>query len=779
MHASRQTMVFALAAMLAGGWSCGAREETPMGSHAQMIGESPAALRRVADLRTRFVLKVTTPPAAPFAVSPQMQVSAEPRAALRAGAASGFEVSGDRVQPVMPIEARQGVTRTATASLPVHAADPVRLEDDTSHVAVSFALRGASHVGLTTAQGIALYPGALAGEDVLHRVHPEGTEDYVVFERRPEKEEIAYDVDVSHAAGLRLVSNTLEFLDDAGAPRLRVAPPYVVDVAGARSEGLLTVEGCSFDVSPAAPWGRPVTSPGASQCGVRVSWSAVVYPAMLDPGWTATGSLVAAREDHSATLLDATTVLLAGGIGGSLGGVLSSAELYDATAGTFAATGSMTTARYDHTATLLSSGNVLVAGGISADYHTGLSGAEIYDPTAGTFTVTGSMATPRRYHTATLLGSDNVLIAGGASACGYTCTSLSSAELYDPMAGTFAATGSLVTARDGQTATLLGSGEVLLVGGESSGGGIWLSELYDPVAGTFAATGMTTAQRLEHTATLLGSGQVLVAGGAGGVASLTAELYDPSAGTFATTGSLLTGRAGPTATLLGTGEVLIAGGGAEVCDAGICTGVVLSTAELYDPSAGGFTATASMTTVRQAYTATLLGAGEVLVAGGLSGSGDFLATAELYCTATPITTCPAGYDCGAIANGCGGKVSCGTCSGGQLCAAHKCVAGGRDAGSDSGAGGKDSGVDARDSGTDAMDSGLFSKDSGAAGADSGPAADGGNPLPGQPVGCSCHAAQRHDVPSLVVFGLGALVVGMRRIRGRDGLGVYGSQRRRP
>jgi hypothetical protein len=57
---------------------------------------------------------------------------------------------------------------------------------------------------------------ALPGADVLHRVHPEGTEDYVVFEERPATEEIVYDVDVAHVAGLRLVSDTVEFLDKGG-----------------------------------------------------------------------------------------------------------------------------------------------------------------------------------------------------------------------------------------------------------------------------------------------------------------------------------------------------------------------------------------------------------------------------------------------------------------------------------------------------------------------------------------------------------------------------------
>ena len=227
--------------------------------------------------------------------------------------------------------------------------------------------------------------------------------------------------------------------------------------------------------------------------------------------------------DQTATRLADGRVLLAGGCTG-LGDVCqetyASAYLYAPVTGTFTATGSISMPRQYHTATLLPNGEVLIAGGSPCDACYATTSAELYNPATGAFTPTGSMVYPRSFASATLLPNGQVLMAGGCSQVAGNCTArdtYASAELYTPATGTWRLTGSLVWARSMQTATLLPTGQVLLAGGMNNagivGGPMNSAELYDPLSGTFTSTASMSAAREFQTATLLPSGQVLVAGG--------------------------------------------------------------------------------------------------------------------------------------------------------------------------------------------------------------------------------------------------------------------------
>ena len=255
------------------------------------------------------------------------------------------------------------------------------------------------------------------------------------------------------------------------------------------------------------------------------------------------------------------------------------------------------------------------------------------EPTvAGTFRLTGSMTTARYGQTATRLSDGRVLIVGGglAETDASIQSAYASAELYDPATGTFKATGSMHQARGNHTATLLSDGRVLIAGGSNELGNPTRAELYDPASGTFSLTGAPGAVRQGATAVLLHDGRVLIAGGfRGGTPPgpmASAELYDPATGKFSPTGSMSVVRMYATGALLPDGRVLVVGGSDP--------GTPYASAELYNPATGRFTTTGSMSTGRSHLTSALLADGRVLVAGGwnfnAANISAALASAELY-----------------------------------------------------------------------------------------------------------------------------------------------------
>ena len=137
--------------------------------------------------------------------------------------------------------------------------------------------------------------------------------------------------------------------------------------------------------------------------------------------------------------------------------------------GVWTETSSMRQARFGHTATLLPDGRVLVVGGCSGDG--ALATAEIYDPKAGFWTVASDMVAARIGHTATLLpGTDGLVLVTGGSGGQVEDVPLRSAELYRPdeERGEWMPVSMMSIGRKDHTATLLGGGDVLVVGDDSA-----------------------------------------------------------------------------------------------------------------------------------------------------------------------------------------------------------------------------------------------------------------------------------------------------------------------
>ena len=349
---------------------------------------------------------------------------------------------------------------------------------------------------------------------------------------------------------------------------------------------------------------------------VKMQYQVRIFTLKLGIATSPAGKLVEGRINHTATLLPNGKVLLAGGEGGDEG-ASSSAELYDPTSNRFSATGNLVDGRSEHFAMLLPNGKVLVTGGISrmaAGPHVAwneIAKHEFYDPASGSFSVAQNIP-----------DGIPVLLANGK----VLFISADSAKLYDPVSGRVTSAGNPVSKRTGGfTATRLPNGKVLIAGGIGEGGigGYFMfdsAEIYDPITNSFAATSNLAQKRSNHTASLLPGGRVLIAGGNSMGDSLdSAELYDMKSGRFSPAGNLITSRFGHSAHLLPNGKVLIVGGQGGSNSKGE---YYRNTLELCDPATNIFSSAGGTSFNCYGCTATLLDNGKVL----LVDNG----TAELY-----------------------------------------------------------------------------------------------------------------------------------------------------
>lgn len=335
--------------------------------------------------------------------------------------------------------------------------------------------------------------------------------------------------------------------------------------------------------------------------------------------WRPTGPMSEPRSIHSETLLDDGRVLVAGGRTAAGSPALSSAEVYDPATDTWEPTGALGTARAGHSASLLPDGRVLVAGGFASggpqQDQAILLTTELYDPATGQWSPGPLLDTRRAGHAAVVLGDGRVLVAGGRTCAAppQTCAltvRTRTAELYDPVAGTWTPTGSLTRERHRFPAVRLDDGRVMAVGGLGSSL-LDSVEVYDPSTGEWTATGDLVVPRSRNTADVLADGRVLTTGGFNDYR--TAELYDPVTGEWTRTDDLATGRFNHYSAVLPSGDVLVAAGGMGGAHA-----------ELFDPETGrwrsaGMLGTALGTSQApgqgRAHEGIVLGDGSVLVIG--------------------------------------------------------------------------------------------------------------------------------------------------------------------
>jgi hypothetical protein len=206
-------------------------------------------------------------------------------------------------------------------------------------------------------------------------------------------------------------------------------------------------------------------------------------------------------------------------------------------------------------------------------------------------------------------------------------------------------TGHMVEARNQHSATLLQDGRVLITGGFDGSSRIRTCEIYNPQTQQWRATESMMHSRTNHAATVLPDGRVFVTGGTGinDRSLYWFTVFEPVAETWST---VLTGgttatatevtRSSHTATLLGDGRVLIAGGYSTT------QGDYERSYEFYDPathlSRYPDKAEPWMNRKRYCHSATVLQDGRVFVAGGYNDEEAYLPYCEIYDPGTDTWT---------------------------------------------------------------------------------------------------------------------------------------------
>ncbi len=375
--------------------------------------------------------------------------------------------------------------------------------------------------------------------------------------------------------------------------------------------------------------------------------------------------------------------------GGDTGGLLSgfvplststnstaSSEIYEAVSDAFGLVGSLNTAREaTSTALVLPNGKTLIVGGGHCAPKTygpgGLCGgasfngfqcdalntAELYTETTsttGSFSLAGSgsgghMTTARSGATATLISGSGtsldgkVLISGGSSGSSFLSLSTpppgcapfgqvaqNTAEIYDPVADSFTATGSIPGCAAGTAPPTCTTGLPSTCGGTES-----------PItSASESGTTVTITSAANPTGLLVGN-NVTVTGvsvtGYNGIFNVTAIpttttfQYTAAAslgagtGGFAAADTAQCGLVDADAALLNGGKVLVAGG-----DYIVFLGQSSQQAFLFNPSTATFSQTVPMNVPRELPGIVKLPNGDILLAGGLTG-------AAAACAATPST----------------------------------------------------------------------------------------------------------------------------------------------
>src|SRR5262245_33381705 len=208
---------------------------------------------------------------------------------------------------------RQGASGTGLESFyPARYGEPFIVESEGVRVAVR--PLGGTDAAARIDNGQVIYRQGYPETDSFHVVGGGRSEEFLFMQSECAPREFAYEIsELSAGTGVELVQGEVHFTNKGGHG-VKIEAPWLIEANGARR-------------TDAVHWELDRAQRGSGPQRLRLVVAAGLhYPAMIDPSWTATGSMGTAREFHTATLLPNGRVLVAGGYNGSY---LSSAELYD------------------------------------------------------------------------------------------------------------------------------------------------------------------------------------------------------------------------------------------------------------------------------------------------------------------------------------------------------------------------------------------------------------------------------------------------------------------
>lgn len=254
----------------------------------------------------------------------------------------------------------------------------------------------------------------------------------------------------------------------------------------------------------------------------------------------------------------------------------------------------------------------------------------------GTWSRTASLAAKRFGQTATLLQSGKVIVVGGQTGnCDLReCTArstLASTEIYDPATDSWVSGAKMASPRAYHTVTLLANGKLLATGGTDNDWNVLSSaEIYDPATNSWTPAASMSVARMQHAASRMANGKVLVTGTTNSWLA-SAEIYDAVANTWTAAPSMAASRGLHTSTLLQDGTVLVTGGSEG--------GNSSWGAERYDPVTNTWAQGQTMVYRRAiGFTTTLLPSGKLLLVGGTDS--DNKSSAEIYDPLVPTHPAP-------------------------------------------------------------------------------------------------------------------------------------------